>query len=80
MMRQLEAMKGKGGFTMTGQIGDVMRESAQASLSYVRANVAELAMMASLGPSATGSSTANSAQRLAPAPGPQFHMSPIPFP
>ena len=28
---------GKGGFTVTGQLGDVMRESAQAALSYVRA-------------------------------------------
>lgn len=31
-------MKGKGGFTMTGQIGDVMRESMQAAMSWVRAN------------------------------------------
>jgi ATP-dependent Lon protease len=31
------AMPGKGGFTLTGQIGDVMRESAQAALSLVKA-------------------------------------------
>ncbi len=31
-------MKGKGGFTITGQIGDVMRESMQAAMSWVRAN------------------------------------------
>src|SRR5271155_1081756 len=31
-------MKGKGGFTMTGQIGDVMRESMQAALTWVRSN------------------------------------------
>jgi ATP-dependent Lon protease len=31
-------MKGKGGFTMTGQIGDVMRESMQAAMSWVRSN------------------------------------------
>ena len=31
-------MKGKGGFTMTGQLGDVMRESMQAALSWVRSN------------------------------------------
>ncbi len=36
------AMPGKGGLTITGQIGDVMRESAQAALSYVRSNAAEL--------------------------------------
>ncbi|MBA2637961.1 MAG: endopeptidase La [Solirubrobacterales bacterium] len=37
------AMPGRGGLTITGQIGDVMRESAQAALSYVRGHVAELA-------------------------------------
>src|SRR5512143_2909664 len=31
-------MKGKGGFTITGQIQDVMRESMQAGLSWVRSN------------------------------------------
>ena len=33
---------GKGGMTITGQLGDVMRESAQAALSYVRANAEKL--------------------------------------
>jgi ATP-dependent Lon protease len=33
-------MKGKGGFTMTGQIGDVMQESMQAALTWVRSNAA----------------------------------------
>src|SRR5256885_9881812 len=29
-------MQGKGGITLTGQLGDVMKESAQAALSYTR--------------------------------------------
>jgi ATP-dependent Lon protease len=37
------AVPGRGGLTITGQLGDVMRESAQAALSYVRGHVAELA-------------------------------------
>ncbi|MGA3210554.1 MAG: endopeptidase La [Terriglobales bacterium] len=35
-------MKGKGNFTITGQIQDVMRESMQAGLSWVRSNATEL--------------------------------------
>ncbi len=35
-------MKGKGGFTLTGQMGDVMKESATASISYARAHFDEL--------------------------------------
>ncbi len=35
-------MKGDKGFTITGQLGDVMKESAMAALSYVRSNAAEL--------------------------------------
>ena len=35
-------MKGKGGFTMTGQIGQVMQESMQAALTWVRSNAIEL--------------------------------------
>lgn len=35
-------MKGKGGLVLTGQMGDVMKESAQAALSYARAHAEEL--------------------------------------
>lgn len=35
-------MKGKGGFTLTGQMGDVMKESATAAMSYARAHCDEL--------------------------------------
>jgi ATP-dependent Lon protease len=35
-------MKGKGGLTITGQIQDVMRESMQAALSWVRSNAKQL--------------------------------------
>jgi len=36
------AMKGKGNLTLTGQLGDVMKESAAAALSFIRAHAAEL--------------------------------------
>ncbi len=37
-------MKGKGGFNITGQIGDVMKESMQAALTWVRSNAASLGL------------------------------------
>jgi ATP-dependent Lon protease len=37
-------MKGKGGFNMTGQIGDVMQESMQAGLTWVRSNAASVGL------------------------------------
>jgi ATP-dependent Lon protease len=37
------AMPGKGNLTLTGQLGDVMRESAQAALSWVKGHVEEVA-------------------------------------
>jgi ATP-dependent Lon protease len=37
-------MKGKGGFTITGQIGDVMKESMQAALTWVRSNATSLGL------------------------------------
>jgi ATP-dependent Lon protease len=39
---EANTMKGKGGFTMTGQIGQVMQESMQAALTWVRSNAAIL--------------------------------------
>jgi ATP-dependent Lon protease len=35
-------MKGGGGLLITGQLGDVMKESAQAALSYIKAHSADL--------------------------------------
>ncbi len=35
-------MKGKGGLVLTGQLGDVMKESARAAMSYARAHHEEL--------------------------------------
>jgi ATP-dependent Lon protease len=35
-------MPGKGGLTLTGHLGDVMKESAQAAVSYIRTRTAEL--------------------------------------
>jgi ATP-dependent Lon protease len=37
-------MKGKGGFNMTGQIGEVMQESMQAALTWVRSNAREIGL------------------------------------
>jgi ATP-dependent Lon protease len=38
------AMKGKDRLILTGQLGDVMKESAQAALSFVRTNAAKLGL------------------------------------
>ncbi|HEX6505937.1 MAG TPA: endopeptidase La [Terriglobales bacterium] len=39
---EANTMKGKGGFTMTGQIGQVMQESMQAALTWVRSHARQL--------------------------------------
>ena len=35
-------MPGKGGLMLTGQLGDVMKESAQAAMSYLKSHLGEL--------------------------------------
>src|SRR5215213_6796404 len=39
---EAQSMKGDGGLVLTGQLGDVMKESARIAQSYVRANSAKL--------------------------------------
>ena len=48
---EANTMKGKGGFTMTGQIGQVMQESMQAALTWVRSNASQLGIQESFLPS-----------------------------
>jgi ATP-dependent Lon protease len=42
MFVECTRMPGKGGLMLTGQLGDVMKESAQAALSYVKSHMEEL--------------------------------------
>lgn len=42
LMIEALKMKGKGHLQLTGQLGDVMKESAQAAMSYARAHMEEL--------------------------------------
>lgn len=44
MAVEVTLMPGKGGLMLTGQLGDVMQESAQAALSYARTNAKLLGM------------------------------------
>jgi len=39
---EVALLPGKGNFTLTGQLGEVMQESAQAALSYIKANATRL--------------------------------------
>ena len=39
---EVTVLKGKGNLTITGQLGDVMQESVQAALSYIRSRAKEL--------------------------------------
>ena len=39
---EVSTMQGKGGITLTGQLGEVMKESAQAAVSYARTHAKEL--------------------------------------
>ncbi|OYW07046.1 MAG: endopeptidase La [Acidobacteria bacterium 37-71-11] len=43
---EVSLMRGKGTLTLTGQLGDVMQESARAALSYVRARAVQLPLPA----------------------------------
>src|ERR1700746_2821519 len=44
---EANVMKGKGGFTMTGQLGQVRQESMQAALTWVRSNASRLGVQES---------------------------------
>lgn len=39
---EISLVPGKGNFTLTGQLGEVMQESAQAALSYIKSNATRL--------------------------------------
>ena len=41
---EVQILDGKGKLTITGQLGDVMQESAQAALSYIRGKAADLGL------------------------------------
>jgi ATP-dependent Lon protease len=43
---EVTLMKGRGKMTLTGKLGDVMKESAQAALSYIRSRTEELGLEA----------------------------------
>lgn len=45
---EVALLPGKGNFTLTGQLGEVMQESAQAALSYIKANATRLKIAQSM--------------------------------
>ncbi|MEO1173889.1 MAG: endopeptidase La, partial [Myxococcota bacterium] len=57
-------MPGKGGLTLTGQLGDVMKESGQAAMSYTRSQAARLGI------------ETNAVSMVTPAEGPSFGIAP----
>jgi ATP-dependent Lon protease len=56
------AMPGKGKLVLTGKLGDVMKESAQAALSWVRAHCAELVSTPASSRSSTSTCTCRRAR------------------
>ncbi len=44
---EVSVLPGKGAVTLTGQLGDVMQESAQAALSYIRSRATDLGLKSS---------------------------------